>query len=340
MKVLVTGAFGTVGRQAVAELAARGHQVRCMDLPTRANRRAARHRRANRSVSVLWGDVRDPAAVRAAVFGQDVVVHLASILPPMTGSEPILAYQVNVEGTRNIVHAARDQMKPPRLVFASSVAVFGTNQQWQQPRTADDPVQATDAYSAHKLEGERLIRASGLRAAILRLGAIVPIRVATKDPREVLRAMFDVPLDVPVECLHARDAGRCLANAVGSDAVWGRTLLIGGGPSCRVRHRDLVDATMQASGVGKLPEHAFTLEPYYLHWMDTTDSQHLLDYQRTSFANHVTELHQSLRRQRALVTLLRPLVRRFVLSHAAGHPEPALAESHAGARSEPALAED
>jgi len=326
LKVLVTGAFGTVGRQAVAELAARGHQVRCMDLPTRANRRAARYRRGNRSVSVLWGDVRDPAAVRAAVFGQDVVVHLAAILPPMTSREPILAYQVNVEGTRNIVHAARDQTKPPRLAFASSVAVFGTSQQRQQPRTADDPVQATDAYSAHKLEGERLIKASGLRAAILRFGAVVPISVATRDPREALRAMFDVPLDMPVECLHARDAGRCLANAVGSDAVWGQTLLIGGGPSCRIRHRDLVEATMQASGIGKLPEQAFTLEPYYLHWMDTTDSQRLLEYQRTSFANHVAELHESLRRRRALVTLLRPLARRFVLSHAAGHPEPALVE--------------
>jgi nucleoside-diphosphate-sugar epimerase len=326
MKVLVTGAFGTVGRHAVAALAERGHQVRCMDLPTRANRRAARDRGGNRSVSVFWGDVRDPAAVRAAVFGQDVVVHLASILPPMTGHEPILAYQVNVEGTRNIVHAARDQTRPPRLVFVSSVAVFGTNQQWQQPRTVDDPVQATDAYSAHKLEGERLVTASGLRAAILRFGAVVPVSVVAREPRMALRAMFDVPLDLPVECLHARDAGRCLANAVGSDAVWGRTLLVGGGPSCRIRHRDLVDAAMQASGIGQLPENAFTLEPYYLHWMDTTDSQHLLDYQRTSFANHVAELHESLRRQRALVTLLRPFARRFVLSHATHRAEPAFAE--------------
>jgi nucleoside-diphosphate-sugar epimerase len=315
MRVLVTGAFGTVGRQAVAALAEDGHQVRCLDLPIRANLRAARS--TSRPMSAVWGDVRDPAAVRAAVSGQDVVVHLAAILPPVSGHKPDVAFQVNVEGTRHVVQAATSQPRPPRLIFASSVAVFGPSQHKPPLRTPEDPVQATDAYSAHKIEAERLVATSGLQAAILRLGVVVPVSLAAMDRRIALRAMFAMPLVLRIECVHVSDVGRCLANAVSCVPVWGRTLLIGGGPSCRIRYRDLVDASTRAAGVGVLPEQAFSREPCYGDWMDTAESQRLLNYQRTSFADHVGELRRSQRWRRRLTTTLRPLIRKAMLAQAA-----------------------
>jgi nucleoside-diphosphate-sugar epimerase len=272
---------------------------------------------SSRSMSVVWGDVRDPAAIHTAVSGQDVVVHLAAILPPVSARKPDLAFQVNVEGTRHVVQAATSQPRPPRLILASSVAVFGPSQHKPPPRTPADPVQATDDYSAHKIEAERLVATSGLQAAILRLGPVVPVAMPARDPRARLRSLFEIPLDTRMECVHARDVGQCLANAVGCEPVWGRTLLIGGGPSCRVRYRDLVDALLRAAGVGALPEQAFGHQPYYGDWMDTDESQRLLNYQRTSFAEHVGELRRSLRWRRRLTTTLRPLVRRAMLAQAA-----------------------
>ena len=81
MKVLVTGALGNVGAFAAHELVLRGHEVRCLDLPTRPNKRAVTRLRrwANRfagRVDVVWADLRSPKDVAAAVAGQEVIVHL------------------------------------------------------------------------------------------------------------------------------------------------------------------------------------------------------------------------------------------------------------------------
>ena len=65
MKVLLTGAFGNVGTSTLEELAERGHQVRCFDLQTKANRRTAK--RFAGQMEVVWGDLRNPEAVADAV---------------------------------------------------------------------------------------------------------------------------------------------------------------------------------------------------------------------------------------------------------------------------------
>ncbi len=79
MRVLLTGAFGNVGQSALEELLRQGHRVRCFDLRTKANERAAR--RYGDRIEVVWGDLRRPEEVARAVEGQDAVVHLAFIIP-------------------------------------------------------------------------------------------------------------------------------------------------------------------------------------------------------------------------------------------------------------------
>ncbi len=83
--------------------------MRCLDLPTRGNRRLARKLRGR--VDIAWGDLRNPDEVAAAVRGQHVVVHLAFIIPKMsaTGVEsedrPDWAREINVGGTQNLIDA-------------------------------------------------------------------------------------------------------------------------------------------------------------------------------------------------------------------------------------------
>ena len=81
MRVLLTGAFGNVGVSALEELLPRGHAVRCFDLRTPANERAAR--RYTGRIEVVWGDLRNPDDLMAAVQDRDVVLHVAFIIPKM-----------------------------------------------------------------------------------------------------------------------------------------------------------------------------------------------------------------------------------------------------------------
>jgi UDP-glucose 4-epimerase len=124
MNVLVTGAFGNVGNSTVEELVRKGHHVRCFDLRTRANEKSASKFQGR--VEVAWGDLRRRQDVGEAVCDQDVVIHLAFIIPKLssTGFEseeyPDWAREVNVGGTRNLIEASLAQPPPPRFIFSSS----------------------------------------------------------------------------------------------------------------------------------------------------------------------------------------------------------------------------
>jgi nucleoside-diphosphate-sugar epimerase len=264
-------------------------------------------------VDLARGDLRDRAALEAAAAGQDVVLHLAFVIPRLsvTGvnseDQPGWARQVNVGGTQNLLAALAAQPQPPRLVFTSSLHVYGRTQHQPPPRTTGDPVQPVEHYARHKVECERLVRDSGLTWSILRLPATLPIQLIL-DP-----GMFDVPLDNRIEYAHGRDVGLALARAVDCPGVWGRTLLVGGGPRCQLYYRDLVRAVLEAVGVGMLPDRAFGRTPYSTDWLDTTESQCLLGYQQRTLADYTRELRRRLGLRRPLIQLFRPLVRAWLL---------------------------
>jgi nucleoside-diphosphate-sugar epimerase len=311
MKVLVTGAFGNVGTSAVLELWQRGHTLRLFDLATKANREAAR--RYGCKVEVVWGDIRRREDIEQAVQGQDAVVHLAFIIPKLSRTkveserEPELAREVNVGGTANLIAALEAMPSPPRLLFASSCHVYGATQHLPPPRTVSDEPRPKEHYARHKLECEELLRRSRLQWCILRLAAALPLALIL-DP-----GMFDVPLDNRIEFIHTRDVGLAIANALESQAVWGRILLIGGGPSCQFYYRQIVERVLDALGVGMLPESAFAREPFGTDWLDTAESQALLRYQTRTLDDYIQDMRRSLGLRRFLLPVARPFVRYWLL---------------------------
>ncbi|MGH8974498.1 MAG: NAD-dependent epimerase/dehydratase family protein [Acidimicrobiia bacterium] len=304
MRVLLTGAFGNVGTSVLREIDGRGHDVVCFDVATRANRKRA----AAAGAGAHWGDIRDPGAVEHAMAGCGAVIHLAAIIPPGSDRNPALAEAVNVGGTANVIAAARAH-GGVRIVFASSLALFGRTQHLPPPRTLDDPVVVTDPYTAHKAACEEMLRESALDVAILRFGAVLPLQVlGSIDP-----IMFEVPLSDRIEFVHTYDVGLALVNALEQEEVWGRTLLIGGGPSCQLYQRELITRGLAASGLGMLPESAFSTTPYHTDWLDTAESQRLLEFQRHTFDDYLAHLIPVLGWRRHAARVLRPLVCRWML---------------------------
>lgn len=315
MNVLLTGAFGNVGKSTIDELVRHGHAVRCFDVPTPKNLKTAHAlARYGDQVQVVWGDLRRPEDVRAAVRDCDVVVHLAFIIPKLsaTGIEsekaPDWAREVNVGGTRNLLEAMQAQPTPPRLLFTSSYHVFGCTQDQAPPRTILDPVRPIEHYACHKVECERMVHASGLEWVIFRLAAALPFAIQL-DP-----GMFDVPLDNRMEYVHSRDVALAIAHAIVHENVWGRLLLIGGGPRCQYRFREIAERILEAAGVGMLPDEAFTTRPFATDWIDTTVSQQLLRYQQRTLDDYLVEMKVALGARRALARAFRPLVRQWLLS--------------------------
>jgi len=312
MRVLLTGAFGNIGVSTLEALLEQGHAVTCFDVKTRAN--AKRARRFKNRVKVVWGDLRNPEDVAQAVRGHDVVVHLAFVIPTysVTGvgceERPDWAWEINVGGTRHVIEALQALPEPPRLIFASSLHVYGRTQENPPPRTVADPVQATDHYTRHKIACERMVKASGLEWTILRFAAALPLSLRLDV------GLFDVPLDNRMEFVHTRDVGVAVANAVSSEEVWGKILLIGGGPRCQLRFREIATRLLDAMGIGMLPEEAFTTVQFATDWMDTTESQEILRYQTRGFSDYTEEMASLLGPRRGLLRLFHPLVRRWLLN--------------------------
>ncbi len=307
-KVLVTGAFGNVGSYVTHELLRQGYIPRLFDLPTSMNRQTSQLLAAK--AEIVWGDLRDLASIQKAVEGQEIVIHLAAIIPPLSNEHPDLTRAVNIMGMRNLLSVCESSSIPIRFLFASTFDLFGHTQRLPPPRRVTDPVEATDVYTGTKLAGETMLRESGLDWLIFRLSDM-PL-IALRDPHPI---MFEISLDNRFETMHPADAALAIVNALKTPELWGcqKTLLVGGGRACQITYRDFLSKLLTAMGIGMLPEAAWTKKEYVTDWLDTEESQRLLQYQCHTFDEIVAEVAALLGWKRFFVPLARPFVRRAVL---------------------------
>lgn len=122
---LVTGGAGFIGSNIVQLLLERGKRVRVLDNFSTGRRENLASFAGD--VDLVEGDLRDPGAVKRALAGVALVSHQAA-LPSVLRSveDPFTSNQVNIDGTLNVLLAARDA-GVKRLVFASSSSVYGNN---------------------------------------------------------------------------------------------------------------------------------------------------------------------------------------------------------------------
>ena len=288
--VLVTGALGNVGRHTVRALLGRRRRVVATDLRTPANEVLAR--RLPDGVEIRWADLTDADEVAALVeeVAPLAVVHLAAVIPPAAYARPELARRVNVDGTRHLVRSIEALMRREerncRLVHCSSIAVHGArNPHTSGLLTADTPAQPSDVYGATKAEAEGVVRRSGVDWTILRLGAVIfpDLRMSGDRDTQYFQAML--PSDGRVQTVDGRDVAFALATAVGADCS-GRTLLVAGGDSHRMEQGDLVRALLWAVGlpgavpVGRPGDPDDDDAWFCTDWMDTTEAQRVLGFQR------------------------------------------------------------
>ena len=217
MKVLLSGAFGNVGESTLKELLKKGYDVRCFDLKNPRNARIRNKLSKYGIFEVIWGDIRDKETVCNLVQGVDCIIHLASIIPPLAYERPKLAFEVNVQGTKNLINAAEKMENPPKFIYSSSIAVHGNTMNKKPPTKINDSFKPLDYdnYAKHKIEIEQTLWASRLPWIILRFAAITPFDMKWDIPD----IMFEIPLKQRIEIADTRDVGLACSNAVEADKI-------------------------------------------------------------------------------------------------------------------------
>jgi UDP-N-acetylglucosamine/UDP-N-acetyl-alpha-D-glucosaminouronate 4-epimerase len=151
MKALVTGGAGFIGSNLARALVLRGDEVRVLDNFSTGNRRNLAE--LGSEIEVVEGELRSYERVHVATRGVEVVFHQGALPSvPRSVQDPLTTGAVNVEGTLNVLLAARDQ-GVRRVVFASSSSVYGNSGELPRLETASvDPV---SPYGVSKLAAER-----------------------------------------------------------------------------------------------------------------------------------------------------------------------------------------
>jgi nucleoside-diphosphate-sugar epimerase len=154
-RILVTGGAGFIGSHLVDRLLAENYEVTVFDNFSTGTLRNISHNE-NKKLKILRGDVRKFDEVNAAMKDVDAVFHEAAMVSiTVSIQDPILANDINVNGTLNVLKASAD-LGVKRLVFASSAAVYG-------PSSGPCKKEVTSAFPANpygvtKLVGENYVR--------------------------------------------------------------------------------------------------------------------------------------------------------------------------------------
>jgi nucleoside-diphosphate-sugar epimerase len=269
MQVVITGGAGMLGKKLAKKLLERGTlagpdgKQRTIDKLILMDVAEAPDLPKDKRVSFVAGQVYDAELMGKLISGDtNSVFHFAAVVSAGAEADFDLGYRVNLDGTRVVLEACRALKTPPRVVFTSSVAVYGgdmppviTDEQKLTPQTS---------YGAQKAMGELLIadytRKGFVDGRALRLPTIVvrpgkPNKAAStfassiiREPLQGQEAICPVRPDNWMPLLSPRKTVECFIHAHElASSAWGtnRTLML---PSIDVTVGDMAEALKRVAG--------------------------------------------------------------------------------------------
>ena len=256
--VFITGASGTMGAEALTQIARTGKFLcRVLLRPKKANIRLAKKLQKNKLIEVIFGDIQNYGDCLTAVKGADYVLHCAAIIPPAADHNPDETFRTNRLGTENLLEAvaASGQIQKTKFVYIGTVAEYG-NRTFKHPwGRVGDPLMpsAFDVYAASKIKAERAVIDSPLCWVSLRQSGILYDRVLFNNMHDGL--MFHTCWNTPIEWATAKTSGLLLKNLVEKDSdgrlgadFWKKVYNIGNGKASRVTGFETLDRGFKMMG--------------------------------------------------------------------------------------------
>lgn len=190
---LVTGGGGFIGSHLSEELVRRGHRVRVADDFSSGKRTNLQHLHG---VEILEGDIADLAFAKRAADGCEIVLHQAAIPSvPRSVKDPVTSNRANIDGTLNVLIAARDA-GISRLVFAGSSAAYGDTP--TLPKHEEMPTRPLSPYALQKVVGEQYLqmftRLYGLETVTIRYFNVFGPRQDPSSPYSGVISVFATAL--------------------------------------------------------------------------------------------------------------------------------------------------
>ena len=289
VKTLVTGGAGFIGSNLVNALVERGDDVRVLDNFSTGNRANLE----GLDVEVVEGELRSYERVHAATRGVEVVYHLGALgSVPRSVQDPLTSSAVNVEGTLNVLLAARDE-GVRRVIFSSSTSVYGSSGELPTPEST--PLDPISPYGVAKLAAERYCISfsrvyHSFETVVLRYfnvfgprqspfsqyAGVVPLFIAAIDAGEPITIYGDG--EQSRDFTYVANVVDATIRATDADGASGRAFNIGAAAPASVNHLAETIGTILGKPVEKRfePARAGDIRD---SWADITAARETLGYQ-------------------------------------------------------------
>ena len=291
-KVLVTGAAGSIGLYLIKYLLSEGkYEITALDLKNKSVYKKL-HRYRHR-INIVYGDVLDRNLLEPLIKENDIVVHLATCLPPLAEYKKELVNIIDYSSTENIVRAINYYNPECHLIYASSTSLYSKEFTDINEKLSIDE---TRYFDSAKYASEKIICKKLKHYTIVRVPLV--LSDLRKDP-----FIYNIKNNEMVEVITKEDAGYAFcACADKLDKLNKQVINIGGGQSCRCKYSELVGNILKYHGVSlKFVLTRIFGEKNYTSPIlkDSDDSNKQLNYRNDSLQSY---LMRQKRRSRARKT--------------------------------------
>jgi nucleoside-diphosphate-sugar epimerase len=311
MNILLTGASGTVGKEALLQLLEHKYPITVFDIETK-NSKAIFAPYSNR-IKIIYGDVTNKDEVEKACKDIDCVIHLAAIIPPLADEKPDLAINVNTKGTENLIKGLETHSPNAFFLFSSSVSVYGDRLN-KYNINVGDKLQASvgDEYAKTKIAAEKIIQSSNLKWSIFRLSAIMGI-----GNHKMTGLMFHMPLNTKMEITTPKDTARAFVNAITKqEELIGKTFNLGGGEQCRITYQKFIEKNFELSGLGKLtfPAYSFAEKNFHCGYYEDGDKlEEIVSFREDTIDSYFEAFKASISGpQRFITKIMSPFIKWYM----------------------------
>lgn len=312
IKILLTGAGGTVGYEVLKQLCAQPDKYAVTIFVKNSRKSHRLFKTFKNKVEIVYGNITDETCMKTICADKQIVIHLAAVIPPLADEDPVLTDKVNIMGTQYLVKGLEEFSPNAFLLYSSSVSVYGDRLKNPFIKVGD-PLSPSnrDGYAKTKIEAESIIGKSGIDWSIFRLTAIM-------GNHKMSKLMFHMPLATGMEIATPKDAARAFVNAIHKKEILSKNIYnLGGGESMRITYNELLSRSFSIFGLGKpdFPKNTFAEKNFHCgYFTDGDELEQILCFREDTLETYFGQLKKTVSPpKKMIISLLKKLIKRRLI---------------------------
>lgn len=300
-KILITGGAGNLGIEILKQLLKiNKYEITALDL--KSIKSSKRLKPFSKKINIIYGDINDDFLINALIKEQDIVIHLAAVLPPLANYKVELTSMINVDGLVNVVNAINNNGNKTFLLYASSICVYEHKDNNSKININTNLTNDIDNYYASsKISAEKVIEKYLKNYSIFRFCPIM-------GSKNIDSMMYDIPLNSNLEIITLKNAATAIINSLDFQKdINTKIFNVGGGKKCQTTYKEFLREYLSIRGISYSIIRSFLIEDrnYYCgYYSDTSKLNKIINYQTDDLEEYYRRLKKSNGKKRIINRLL------------------------------------